>query len=45
LDKKFGLGDEEKERIIACQNKEKLDKAIDAFVTASGKSEVLRELD
>lgn len=45
LDKKFGLTGREKESILACKNKEKLDRAIDAFVTASEKSEVLRELD
>ena len=44
LDKKFGLNKREKEAIRACGDKEKLDNAIDAFVTAPDKNEVLGEL-
>ena len=45
LNKKFGLNEIEKERILNCRDKAKLDNAIDEFVTAREKSEVLRELD
>jgi predicted transposase/invertase (TIGR01784 family) len=45
LDKKFGLTEREKESILACRNKEKLDRCIDVILTANHKSEVLRELD
>jgi N-acetylglutamate synthase-like GNAT family acetyltransferase len=45
LDKKFGLKEREKEAISTCGDKEKLDNAIDAFVTASHKGDVLGELD
>ena len=44
LDKKFGLNEREKESIRTCESKEKLDNAIDAFVTAPDKNEVLGEL-
>ena len=44
LSKKFGLDDKEKELIKSIKDKDKLDKAIDAFVFATDKKEVLNEL-
>ena len=44
LSKKFGLDDKEKELIKYIKDKDKLYKAIDAFVFAEKKEEVLKEL-
>jgi hypothetical protein len=45
LDKKFRLAPEEKTRIAASVDPDKLDKALDAILFAETKEEVLRELD
>jgi hypothetical protein len=45
LDKKFHISPEEKTRIAAAADPDKLDKALDAILFAETKEEVLRELD
>ena len=44
LSKKFGLNNKEKELIKSIKDKDKLDQAIDAFVFAENKEEVLNQL-
>ncbi len=45
LDKKFSLANEERKQIEQCEDVDKLDAAIDAFVFAETKTEVLQQLD